>query len=172
VGALSYVTRILLVRIALIQILLTLSAPAADLTYNIETVAGTDFVGDGGPATAAQLGSAEGVAVDSAGNLYVADAIDHRVRKISPAGLITTVAGNGHPGFSGDGGPASAALLARPYGVAVDRYGNLYIAEIGDDSLGLQGRVRKVSTDGTIRTIAGGGVLLADSTGDATAAGV
>jgi len=170
VGALSYVTRIPLVRIALIQILLTLSAPAADLTYNIETVAGTDFVGDGGPATAAQLGSAEGVAVDSAGNLYVADAIDHRVRKISPAGLITTVAGNGHPGFSGDGGPASAALLARPYGVAVDRYGNLYIAEIGDDSLGLQGRVRKVSTDGTIRTIAGGGVLLADSTGDATAA--
>jgi uncharacterized protein (TIGR03437 family) len=161
---------VFLVRLALIQILLTPLVVAAEVAYTIDTVAGTDFVGDGGSATAAQLGSAESVAVDSAGNLYVADAADHRVRKISPAGLITTVAGNGHPGFAGDGGPASAALLARPYGVAADRFGNLYIAELGYDSLGLKSRVRKVSADGVIRTIAGGGALLADVTGDATAA--
>jgi uncharacterized protein (TIGR03437 family) len=170
-GALFHVMRVFLACIALIQILLIpFAAMAADAAYNIETVAGTDFVGDGGPATAAQLGSAESVAVDPAGNLYVADAADHRVRKISPAGLITTVAGNGHPGFAGDGGPASAALLTQPYGVALDRYGNLFIVENGYDSLALKGRVRKVSPDGTIRTIAGGGLLLADAAGDATAA--
>jgi trimeric autotransporter adhesin len=163
--------RVLLSCLALIQILLTpLDTVAAEVAYNIDTIAGTDFVGDGGPATAAQLGSAESVAVDASGNVYIADAADHRVRKISPTGLISTVAGNGHPGSSGDGGAATGALLAKPYGVAVDRYGNLYIVENGYDSLGLKGRVRKVTPDGTIRTIAGGGVLLADGTGDATAA--
>ncbi len=163
--------RVLLVRRALIQILLVhFACAAAGVTYSIDTVAGTDFVGDGGPASAAQLGSVESVAVDSSGNVYVADAADHRVRKISPAGLITTLAGNGHPGFAGDGGPASAALLAKPYGVAVDRQGNVYVAELGYDSLGLNSRVRRISTDGVIRTIAGGGALLAGVTGDATAA--
>ena len=146
------------------------ASTAEQAAYIIETVAGTDFVGDGGPAVAAQLCSAEGVAVDGQGNLYIADAADHRVRKVTPSGEITTVAGNGHPGFAGDGGPAAAALLASPYGVAVDRYGNLYIAEVGYDSLGLKGRVRRVSPDGVIRTIAGGGLLVADSAGDATAA--
>ncbi|MCE5308509.1 MAG: hypothetical protein LLG20_12795 [Acidobacteriales bacterium] len=163
--------RVLLVRIALIQILVVhFACTATGVAYTIDTVAGTDFVGDGGPATAAQLGSVESVAADSLGNVYVADAADHRVRKISPSGLITTLAGNGHPGFAGDGGPASNALLASPYGVAVDRQGNIYIAELGYDSLGLNSRVRKISTDGIIRTIAGGGTLVAGVTGDATAA--
>ncbi|MEK7409634.1 MAG: hypothetical protein AAB225_31620 [Acidobacteriota bacterium] len=135
------------------------------VTYTIRTVAGSDLVGDGGAATAALLGSVEGVAVDAAGNLYIADAVDHRVRKVTAAGIISTVAGNGHPGFSGDGGPGSAAELSQPYGLAVDSAGNVYIAEFGN------GRVRKVSPDGVIRTVAGGGqAKTAVEGGDATAA--
>jgi len=128
-----------------------LVAGSAGVTYTITTVAGTDYAGDGGPATAAQLGQAQGLVADSSGNIYVADAADHRVRKITPAGLIMTVAGTGRSGFSGDGGPAAAALLNRPYGLALDSAGNLYIADLGNL------RVRRVSPDGVIRTIAGGG---------------
>ncbi len=124
---------------------------AADPSYNITTVAGSMNVGDGRPATAAQLSSPEGLASDGAGNIYVADAIDHRVRKISPGGVISTVAGTGYPGFSGDGGPAVAAQLNAPYGLAVDAAGSLYIADLGN------ARVRAVGRDGIIRTIAGGG---------------
>ncbi|MBI4873831.1 MAG: SMP-30/gluconolactonase/LRE family protein [Acidobacteria bacterium] len=124
-------------------------ALAAGPRYAISTVAGSDLVGDGGPAALAQLAGAEGVAVDAAGNVYIADAAGHRVRKVSPAGLITTVAGNGHAGFSGDGGPARKALLDTPYGVAADREGGLYIADMGN------GRVRRIAPDGTIRTVAG-----------------
>jgi len=131
-----------------------LGAGTADLIYTITTVAGTDFAGDGGPATAAQLGQAQGLVADSSGNIYVADAADHRVRKITPAGLITTVAGTGRSGFSGDGGPAAAALLNHPYGLALDSSGNLYIADFGN------WRVRRVSLDGVIRTVAGGGSTL------------
>lgn len=123
----------------------------ADVTYTIRTVAGSDFVGDGGPASAALLFAPECVALDAAGNLYIADPADHRVRKISPAGIITTVAGTGHAGFSGDGGPAAQAQLYQPYGLAVDASGNLYIADLGN------GRVRRVAADGIIRTVAGGG---------------
>ena len=134
-------------------------AAAAGPEYTISSVAGSDMVGDGGPAILAQLGGAEGVAIDKAGNVYIADAIDHRVRKVSPGGLITTVAGNGHPGFKGDDGPAVAALLDSPYGLAVDLAGNLYIADLGN------GRVRCVSTGGTIRTVAGGGLGRPNSDG-------
>lgn len=132
---------------------------AAAPQYTISTVAGSDRVGDGAAAILAQLAGAEGVAVDRGGNVYLADAIDHRVRKVSAAGVITTVAGNGHPGFKGDGGPAPGAQLNSPYGLAVDPAGNLYIADLGN------GRVRKVSTDGIISTIAGGGVSRAGATG-------
>jgi sugar lactone lactonase YvrE len=120
----------------------------------ITTVAGTGtpgFSGDGGPATGAGLVYPSGVAVDAAGNLYIADTYNNRVRKVSASGTITTVAGNGTPGFSGDGGPATNASLASPSGVAVDAAGNLYIAD-PDNS-----RVRKVSTSGTITTVAGNG---------------
>ena len=99
----------------------------------ITTVAGNGtqgFSGDNGPATSAQLNGPDGVAVDSAGNLYIADTDNNRIRKVSN-GVITTVAGNGTSGFSGDNGPATSAQLDDPYGVAVDSAGNLYIADTG-----------------------------------------
>ncbi len=123
----------------------------ADVSYSIRTVAGSDFVGDGGPASAALLLAPECLARDAAGNLYLADPADHRVRKINASGVITTVAGTGQAGFSGDGGPAAQAQLNQPYGLAVDPAGNLYIADFGN------GRVRVVGVDGVIRTVAGGG---------------
>ncbi len=107
------------------------------------------FSGDGGPATSASLNDPFGVAVDSAGNIYIGDQNNNRIRKVSN-GTITTVAGNGNPAFSGDGGPASAASLYMPEGVVVDPDGNLYIAD------SFNSRVRKLS-NGTITTAAGGG---------------
>jgi len=118
----------------------------------ITTVAGTGtagFSGDGGPATSAQLGQPYDVAMDSTGNLYIADAGADRIRKVS-AGTITTVAGNGMPGFSGDGGPATSAQLNSPYGVAVDSAGSVYAVEL------YSYRVSKVS-GGVITTAAGNG---------------
>jgi uncharacterized protein (TIGR03437 family) len=110
----------------------------------------TTYSGDGGQTRNARFNAPTGVAVDALGNLYVADSGNYRVRRISPDGIITTVAGNGASGYSGDGGPATAAALAGPYALAVDSTGNLYI---GDGS-----RVRKVLADGTIITVAGNGV--------------
>src|SRR5271157_2356151 len=118
----------------------------------ITTIAGNGmqgFSGDGGPATSASLTYPAGVAVDPAGNLYIADSYNNRIRKVS-GGTITTVAGNGAYGFSGDGGPATSASLYWPQGVAVDSAGNLYIADTGNQ------RIRKVS-GGTITTVAGNG---------------
>lgn len=119
----------------------------------ISTIAGNGtagFGGDGGAPTAAQLNHPQGIAVDSSGNVYIADTQNARVRKIS-GGTITTVAGNGSPGYGGDGGAASAAQLYVPAGVAVDAAGNLYIADFTNN------RVREVS-GGTISTVAGNGV--------------
>lgn len=124
-------------------------------SYTINTVAGSSNVGDGGPAIAASLSDAEGVAVDSAGNVFIADANDHRIRKIATDGTISTIAGDGFPGFTGDGGPGSAARLNTPYGIAVDSAGNLYIADLGNN------RVRKVAVDGTITTVNGTDKFLA-----------
>jgi len=120
----------------------------------ITTVAGNGlggFSGDGGPATSAQLGGPDGVAVDMSGNIFIADANNKRIRRVSPNGSITTVAGTGSPGFSGDGGPATSASMGSPYGVAVDGQGNLFIADWAN------GRVRKLSANGIITTVAGGG---------------
>lgn len=127
--------------------------------YVIQTVAGSDDSGDGGPALAAALSQPEGIVVDRAGNIYFTDAAVPRVRKIATDGTIETVAGTGVAGFAGDGGPASAALLNQPYGLALDATGNLYIADLGN------ARVRKVAADGTIQTVAGGGTLPAATTG-------
>ncbi len=132
-----------------VALLFVAALSAATPPYNIETVAGSSLVGDGGPAALASLSDAEGVCTDRAGNVYVSDANDHRVRKISPMGIISTVAGTGVAGFQGDGGPADQAQLNLPYGVTVDAAGNLYIADLGNR------RVRKVTPAGIIGTIAG-----------------
>ena len=107
--------------------------------------------GDGGPAVEARLGSIAGMAVDSLGNMYVADTGNHRVRRIDVAGTITTYAGTGEPGDSGDGGPAAEARLSSPYGVAADTAGNVYVADTGNH------RVRRIDAAGTITTYAGTG---------------
>jgi uncharacterized protein (TIGR03437 family) len=107
--------------------------------------------GDGGIATSASLNTPNRIAVDPAGNLFITDTNNHRIRKITPSGIITTVAGNGSPGFSGDGGAATAAALDLPRGVAVDSAGNIFIADYGNN------RVRKVDSGGTISTVAGNG---------------
>jgi uncharacterized protein (TIGR03437 family) len=112
---------------------------------------GEGFSGDGGPATAAQLNAPLALATDAAGNLYIADTGNSRIRKVSTSGIITTVAGNGAAGFSGDSGPATLAQLATPNALALDSAGNLYIA----DSYNL--RIRKVDVSGTITTVAGNG---------------
>jgi uncharacterized repeat protein (TIGR01451 family) len=110
------------------------------------------FAGDGGPATAAQFRNPWGLALDSAGNLYIADMSNNRIRKITPGGVISTVAGTGVSGFSGDGGAASSAQLSGPGGVAVDAAGNLYIAD------SFNNRIRRVNPAGIITTVAGTGL--------------
>ena len=118
------------------------------------TVAGTGtagFSGDAGPATSAMLSFPTGVAVDGAGILYIADLQNMRIRRVDRNGVISTVAGSGTRGFSGDGGPATRARLNRPNRVAVDRSGTLYFADVGNH------RIRKVDTRGTITTVAGNG---------------
>ena len=111
-------------------------AAAAPATYRIETVAGSANMGDGGPATAAQISTIQGIAVDRWGNLYLSDTDNHRVRKISTSGVITTLAGTGVAGFSGDGGPATAAQLNLPYGLAADLAGYLYVADLATTACG------------------------------------
>src|SRR5206468_16461 len=125
---------------------LALATPSPLPGGAITTYAGRDFSGDGGPATAARLLAPAGVALDPAGNLYIADTADHRIRKVTPGGTISTYAGSGNFGFSGDGGPATAAELNFPRDVALDPAGNLYIADSGNS------RIRKVTTGGTIST--------------------
>jgi sugar lactone lactonase YvrE len=109
------------------------------------------FSGDGGPATEAKLNSADAIAAGPDGTLYIADAGNHRIRMVDEDGTITTVAGNGAAGFSGDGGPATEASLDYPMGPTVDRDGTLYFL----DSNNL--RIRKVDEGGTITTVAGTG---------------
>jgi uncharacterized protein (TIGR03437 family) len=124
--------------------------------YLITTVAGLGsqgFSGDGGPALYAGLQYPTSVAVDNSGNLFIADNSNFRVRKVTPQGTISTVAGNGTQGFSGDGGPATSAQLdgMMELGVAADASGNLFIADRGNC------RIRKVTPQGTITTVAGNG---------------
>jgi sugar lactone lactonase YvrE len=122
----------------------------------ISTVAGTGsrgYSGDGGPAVKARLDQPQGFAFDKAGNLYVSDSANNRVRRIDRTGVITTVAGNGRHGYSGDGGPATKARLSDPYGLALDAKGNLYVAEPDE------GVVRRIDTRGVITTVAGTGQL-------------
>jgi sugar lactone lactonase YvrE len=125
-----------------------------DTSGEISTVAGVwvnGYRGDGGPATWAELSHPDGVAVDSAGNIYIADEYNNCIRKVDTSGTISTVAGNGTHGSSGDGSAATSAKLDQPYGVAVDRAGNIYIADTWNN------RIRKVDASGNISTVAGNG---------------
>jgi sugar lactone lactonase YvrE len=125
-----------------------------DFSGVITTVAGTGdrgFGGDGGPATSAQLTNPAGIAIDGAGNIFIADAGNNRIRVVASGGGINTFAGDGMYGFGGDGGPAVAAHLAYPNGVALDGAGNLLIADTDNQ------RIRAVTADGLIRTVAGNG---------------
>ena len=134
----------------------------------ISTIAGTNvsgYTGDGGPATAAKISLPYGLAFDASGSLYFIDGNNNCVRKIDASGNIHTVCGNGTPGSSGDGGPATAALLSAPTDLAFDSYGNLDINDRGND------RIRQINTSGIISTIAGnGGMAEVGDGGPATAA--
>src|ERR1017187_9200925 len=135
-----------------ILLALALSGSAFGQTYTIYTVAGngtSGFSGDNGPATNAQMHGPYGVAVDSAGNLYISDPGNNVVRKVSNS-VISTAAGNQTPGYSGDNQSPTGAQLNAPYGVAVDSAGNLYIADSANNV------IRKVSK-GLISTVAGNG---------------
>lgn len=133
----------------------------------ITTLAGTGaagYSGDGGPAVDARLNGPAGMAVDSSGNLFIADSGNNVVRKVTAAtGIVSTVAGNGGAGYSGDGGPASSAALHAPHGVAVDSSGNLFIADTGNAA------IRKIAAaTGIVTTVAGDGA--AGYSGDGGAA--
>jgi trimeric autotransporter adhesin len=125
----------------------------------ITRVAGTGnrgFGGDNGPAVSALLDAPYGLAVDSAGNFYIADTGNNRIRKVNASGVITTIAGTGQPGFSGDSGYATNAQLSGPTRIALDAAGDLYFVDL------VNFRVRKIDVNGIITTVAGGGQRLGD----------
>lgn len=138
----------------------------------ISTVAGKTPVanrislsGDGGPGPKAELSFPTGLVVNSAGDLFIADTENHRIRKLGRDGNITTIAGTGTPGFSGDGGPATQAQLYEPWGLALDSKGDLFIADASNH------RIRKMAPDGKISTVAGTGTAgLSGDEGPAAAA--
>lgn len=143
-----------------------LSLPAADFevsspvlssspSFQISTFAGASSPPASQAPTATRLGSMDGVATSPTGAVYVADSTGHRVWLLSSNGTFTVVAGDGSPGLAGDAGPANSARLNSPYGLAADFAGNLYVADFGN------ARIRRISTDGRIDTIAGGGALTA-----------
>ena len=121
--------------------------------YNVAGNGTAGYSGDGGAATSAELNAPVGAALDSSGNIYIADEGNSRIRKVTvTSGKISTVAGNGTAGYSGDGGAATSAELKAPYAVALDTSGNIYIADEGNN------RIRKVATGtGIITTVAGNG---------------
>jgi len=121
----------------------------------ITTVAGTGtagFNGDGIPATSAQIGAAWGITFDKDNNLLFSDGLNYRIRKVTPTGVISTVAGTGISGYSGDGGPATAAQISLALGLAFDNANNLLFADYNDNN-----RIRRIDATGSITTIAGNG---------------
>jgi sugar lactone lactonase YvrE len=127
------------------------TGPVLDVSATLGAITGA-FAGDGGPANEASLWAPSAMAFDQQGNLYILDSENYRVRKVDPAGIITTIAGVGTFGFSGDGGPAlEAQMRGAGRGIAVDAAGNVYFADTRN------ARIRKIDTDGIITTIAGTG---------------
>ena len=150
-------------RLAPLGLGLALLPAALAQRYSSETVAGNPYtVGDGVPATSERLVHPGALDVDSSGNLYIADLRDHRIRRVDAAGIITTIAGTGVPGFSGDDGPALHAQIWNPSGLAVDGAGNLFIADKANY------RIRKIDGTGRITTVAGSGSGHAVNGGPAT----
>src|SRR3984957_2598107 len=128
------------------------AASALSQQYTITTIAGTagtaGFAGDGGSALGAQLKFPTGIVIDKSGNIYIADGLNNRVRKVS-GGVITTVAGNGTAGYTGEKGQPASAELNNPIGLALDSSGNLYIADSANNV------IRMVTSSGIITTFAG-----------------
>ncbi len=123
-------------------------------SQTISTIAGTGkpgYAGDGGTATLAQMNTPSGLVADRYGNVYFADPYNNAIRKISASGIMSTVAGDGTAGYSGDGGPASRSRLSAPVGMAIDQHGNIYFSDQNNAA------IRKISFDGIITTIAGNG---------------
>ena len=136
-----------------------------DGTETVIVIAGTwesGYGGRGSPAVKAQLNYPAGVAVDKAGNLYIADTGNHRILQIDSTGAISTIAGTGKPGYGGDGGPAAEAQLASPYAVAVDSSGNLYIADFGNYRIRVLTRASSLSppTNLTVTVVSYNGIDL------------
>lgn len=151
-----------------ISLLLLLSAFSyVSHSQIIHTIAGTGtaaYSGDGFTATAAGLSGPSHVTVDTAGNIYIADQSNHAIRKITTSGIITTIAGTGSVGYSGDNGPATSAQLNQPNCLAFDKHGNLFISDHRNSA------IRKIDLTGTITTIAGGAYGSGGDGGPATAA--
>ena len=152
--------------ILLISIVFLFCLQSKGQAYNISTIAG-DGYGDGQPAISQSSYRPCYVVTDAMGNIYISDENQGMIRKISTNGILTTVAGNGVIGFSGDGGAATAAELSYPEGIAVDDSGNIYIADVDNE------RIRKVSTNGIISTFAGkGSATVSGDGGPAVSAGL
>ena len=144
-------------------LLFAVAAHAQPTDFTIDTFAGGDLLGDGGQATNAQLGQPRDLVVTGAGEVLFSDSERHRIRRIARDGTISTFAGTGEAGFSGDGGPAAQAMLNFPLGLALDAQGNLYIADQDNQ------RVRRVAADGTISTVIGNGTPRLSGDGGAAA---
>jgi uncharacterized protein (TIGR03437 family) len=140
---------------AVLSVLAILACAPSVVAQTIATIAGNGvagFSGDNGQATAASLSSPRGIAFDAQGNIYIADRFNHRVRRVTPSGTITTFAGTGVAGFSGDGGLAANAQLNQPEDIWIDAGGTVYIADSSNH------RIRRVAVNGIITTVAGVGI--------------